>query len=141
MRGKIGPRVIRATVFRQASIERLLDAKCLHKAGRFQGAIYLCGYALECRLKFCVCVSRRVANLAESEARTIGHKLDESLAAAGLNVKLFRNEDLRVAFLRIVRRWSTEIRYSGSARSYRESESFLNDTTVLLRWLETESKS
>jgi hypothetical protein len=141
MRGRIGPRVFRATVFRQASIERLLNAKCLHEAGRFQGAIYLCGYALECRLKFCVCSARGVTYLEETEAKSLGHGLDKSLHAAGLNEKLYGNEDLRVAFLRITRQWSTEIRYSGSARNDRESESFLRDTRALLRWLEMESKS
>src|ERR1700674_762605 len=140
MRGRIGPRVVKATVFRQASIERLQDAKCLHDAGRVQGAIYLCGYALECRLKFCVCVARGVSNLEEGEARSLGHELDKSLLAARLTEKLYRNEDLRVAFLRITRQWSTEIRYSGSARSDRESVSFLRDTRALLRWLETQSK-
>jgi hypothetical protein len=141
MRGRIGPRIIRAAVFRQASIERLLDAKCLHEAGRFQGAIYLCGYALECKLKFCVCAARGVTHLEEIEAKSLGHGLDKSLHAAGLDEKLYKSEDLRVAFLRIIRQWSTEIRYSGSARNDRESESFLRDTRALLRWLETESKS
>jgi len=141
MRGRIGPRVIRATVFRQASIERLRDARCLHEAGRYQGAIYLCGYALECRLKFCVCTARRVPHLAEVEAKNLGHRLDKSLDAAGLNEKLSKNEDRKVAFLRIIRQWSTEIRYSGSARSKGESESFLDDATVLIGWLETESRS
>jgi hypothetical protein len=141
MRARVPARVVKATVYWQASKERLLDAKCLHEAGRFQGAIYLCGYALECKLKFCVCVARGVSNLEEGEARSLGHGLDKSLHAAGLNKKLYKNEDLRVAFLRITRQWSTDIRYSGSARSDRESESFLRDTRALLGWLETESKS
>src|SRR5271165_6590718 len=101
MRARIGPRFIRATVFRQASIERLLDAKCLHEAGRFQSAIYLCGYALECSLKFCVCANRRVTYLEETEAKSLGHWLDKSLNAAGLTEKLDEIEELRVAFLRI----------------------------------------
>jgi hypothetical protein len=141
MRGRIGPRVVRATVFRQASIERLLDAKCLHEAGRFQGAIYLCGYALECRLKFFICAFRGMPYLTEGEARSLGHDLDKSLDAAGLKESLFKSEDLRVAFLRITRQWSTDIRYLGSTRDDRDSESFLRDTRALLRWLETESRS
>jgi len=140
MRGRIGPRVIRATVFRQASIERLLDASCLHQAGRFQGAIYLCGYALECKLKFRVCAAHGLAHMEEAEAKSLGHDLGRSLHATGLAKKLLKNEELRVAFLRIVRQWSTEIRYSGSASSDRESESFLRDTRALVKWLEMESK-
>ena len=141
MRGRIGPRVIRATVFKAASSERWKDAQCLYDAERYQGAIYLCGYALECRPKFCVCMARGVSSLEEGEARSLGHQLDKSLHAAGLTEKLYKNEDLRVAFLRITRQWSTGIRYSGSARSDRESVSFLSDTRALLKWLETASKS
>jgi hypothetical protein len=141
MRARVPARVVKATVFWQASKERLLDAKCLHEARRFQGAVYLCGYALECRLKFCICLARGVPHLKEGEARKLGHGLDQSLHAAGLAEKLYKNEDLRVAFLRILGQWSTEIRYSGGARNDRESESFLRDTRALLKWLETESKS
>jgi hypothetical protein len=77
----------------------------------------------------------------EIEAKSLGHGLEKSLDAAGLYEKLYKNDDLRVAFLRITRQWSTEIRYSGNARNDRESASFLRDTRALLRWLETESKS
>jgi hypothetical protein len=141
MRGRIGPRVIKATVFRQASIERLLDANCLHEARRFQGAIYLCGYALECRLKFCVCAARGVTYLEEIEAKNLGHALEKSLHAARLTKKLDEIEDLRVAFLRITRQWSTEIRYSGRVGNDRDSLSLLKDTRALLTWLETQSRS
>jgi hypothetical protein len=140
MRGRIGPRIIRAAVFRQASIERLLDAKCLQEAGRFQGAIYLCGYALECHLKASVCAARGVAHIEEAEAKDLGHSLEKSLHAAGLTKKLDRIEDLRVAFLRITRQWSTEIRYSSRTGSDRECISFLRDTRALLLWLATGSK-
>jgi len=34
---------------------RLEDAKALHQAGRFDGAIYLCGYAVEVALKARIC--------------------------------------------------------------------------------------
>jgi hypothetical protein len=140
MRGRIGPPVIRATVFRAASHERWEDAQCLYKAGRYQGAIYLCGYALECRLKFSVCTARGVNCLEEIEAKSLGHDLERSMQATGLYEELYKNKDLIVAFLRIVRQWSTEIRYSGAPRGRQESEKFLRDTRALLRWLETRSK-
>jgi hypothetical protein len=139
MREKSSARLVKATVFRQAAIERLQDAKCLHKAGRYQGAIYLSGYALECRLKFSVCATRRLTRIEESKAKDLGHDLKKSVAAAGLNEKLSRNDDIRVAFHRVNGQWSTGLRYSGSAGNERESESFINDTTTLMGWLETES--
>ena len=134
-------RLVKATVFRAASIERWKDAKCLHDAGRFQGAIYLCGYALECELKYCVCVARGVERIEEEEAKRLGHSLPELLNAAGMANLLSGNRDLLVAFHAINSRWSTEIRYSGGVSSQRESERFLRDSRALWLWLKTESKS
>lgn len=141
MRATFGTRLIKATVFRAASIERWKDAECLHAAGRFQGAIYLCGYALECLLKFRICLARGVPHLEEREAKRLGHELPELLDAAGLGGLLSRNSDLLVAFQAISSRWSTEIRYSGGGSNSRDSERFLRDSRALLLWLRTQSKS
>src|SRR5713226_2682633 len=134
MRARVPTRVVKATVFRQASIERLLDAKCLRDAGRFQGAIYLCGYALECQLKATVCMARRVESLEEREAKKLGHELAHVLDAARLSGKLIENEDLQIAFSKIANRWSTEIRYSGGGSNKRECQRFLKDSEALLPW-------
>jgi hypothetical protein len=141
MHARVPIRIVKATVFRQASFERLQDAKCLHKAGRFQGAIYLCGYALECQLKANVCTARRVESLEEREAKNLGHELANVLDAAQLSVKLIGNEDLRTAFYRIANRWSTGIRYSGGRSNKQECRRFIKDSEFLLSWLKTESKS
>ncbi len=141
MRAVFDKRLVKATVFRAASIERRKDAECLHVAGRFQGAIYLCGYALECELKYCVCAARGIARMEESEAKRLGHVLPELLDAAGMAKLLSGNRDLLVAFQAINSRWSTEIRYSAERSSRTESERFLRDSRVLLLWLRTESKS
>jgi HEPN domain-containing protein len=139
MRGRIGPQVIRATVFRQASIERLQDAKCLLEAGRFHGAIYLCGYAIECQLKANVCAARRIEALDQGEAKKLGHDLVNALEKAGLGRKLVGNKDLRIAFFEIVIRWSTGMRYSGARSDERESKRFLKNAEDLLTWLRMES--
>jgi HEPN domain len=139
MSGRIGPRVIRATVFRQASVERLQDAKCLLDAGRFYGAIYLCGYAIECQLKVNLCAARLVETLDQGEAKKLGHDLTGLLKKAGLGRKLSGNEDLRIAFFEIANRWSTGMRYSGSRSDKAECERFLRDSEDLLLWRRTES--
>ncbi len=141
MRATFGTPLVKATVFRAASIEGWKDAECLHEAGRFQGAIYLCGYALECWLKFCVCLARGIPHLEEREAKRLGHELPELLDAVGLGKLLSRNRDLLVAFQTISSRWSTEIRYSGGGSNSRDSERFLRDSRALLLWLKTQSKS
>ena len=110
-------RRIKREVFRAASIERWKDAQCLRKAERFQGAIYLCGYTLECWLKFRVCVARRRLHMEEDEAKEFAHKLPELLDASGEREAVLRNRDVLLAFHRICGTWSTEIRYSGSVRN------------------------
>jgi HEPN domain len=139
MSGRIGPRVIRATVFRQASVERLQDAKCLLDAGRFYGAIYLCGYAIECQLKANVCAARQVEALDQGEAKKLGHDLTTVLEKAGLGRKLVGNKDLRIAFFEIVIRWSAGMRYSGARSDERECKRFLKNAEDLLIWLRMES--
>lgn len=140
MRAEFDKPHVKATVFRAASIERLEDAKCLHTAGRFQGAIYLCGYVLECELKYCVCVRQRIRRMEVSKARGYRHGLAELLDAAGMANSLYEKDDRRVAFQNIISRWSTDIRYSGRLSSEKESEEFLKDTRFLWQWLETESR-
>jgi hypothetical protein len=88
-----------------------------------------------------VCAARRATHLEETKAKNLGHDLKRLVTAAGLNEKLSRNVDLRVAFHRVNGQWSTELRYSGSAGNKRNSESFIDDTTALMGWLEMESKS
>lgn len=141
MRAPFDKRLVKATVFRAASIERWKDANCLHDAGRFQGAIYLCGYALECELKYCVCVARGLEHMEEGEAKRLGNELPVLLNAAGIASPLSGNRDLLIAFHTINSRWSTEIRYSGGVSSEKESERFLRDSRALLLWLRTKSKS
>lgn len=112
-RASIYSRRFKATVFKAAAIERWEDARCLRVADRFQGAIYLCGYALECELKFRVCLDRGISHLGEAEAKKLGHQLLELLDAAGMSDLLARKKDLWVAFQAIARSWSTEMRYVG----------------------------
>jgi hypothetical protein len=40
--------------YRAVAQERLADAQALFSAGRFAGAYYLAGYAIECALKACI---------------------------------------------------------------------------------------
>jgi HEPN domain-containing protein len=139
MRGRIGPRVIRATVFRQASIERLQDAKCLLEAGRFHGAIYLCGYAIECQLKANICTARRVEALDLGEAKKLGHDLTKVLEETKLRRKLVGNKELWIAFNEIEIQWSTGMRYAGTRSDERECSRFLKHAEDLLSWLKTQS--
>ena len=135
MRRRLTTPLVKATVFRAASIERLKDARCLHDSSRFHGAIYLCGYALECELKYQICVARGTGSMKLREARSFGHDLPELLDSAGKSGALVANRDLWIAFQAINTQWSTEIRYSGYQSSARESERFLKDSQAVMAWL------
>ena len=129
---------IAASRFRQAADERWKDARCLHENKRYAGAIYLCGYVLECFLKFSVCDLRNHERMDLGEAKRLGHNLVELLDACGLGAAVARNRDLRAAFGRINNLWAPEMRYSGRVSDETSSRSFLKDTRDLRSWLETQ---
>jgi hypothetical protein len=47
---------VNRTQLRQLAEDRILDAQCLLASGRWSGAYYLSGYAVECGLKACIMV-------------------------------------------------------------------------------------
>jgi hypothetical protein len=136
--GKRDPERVPAKRFRQAADERWKDARCLHDNQRFEGAIYLCGYVLECFLKFARCELTNRHSMELREARRWSHNLVELLEACGLGAALERNRDLQVAFARINDRWSPQMRYSGQASDETTCASFLRDTKDLRNWLQTQ---
>jgi HEPN domain-containing protein len=118
---------------------RLIDAELLSAAGRYDSAVYLCGYAVEMQLKAAIC-------------QTLGW--DEFPSSSGEFEKLrsFRTHDLTV-LLRLtgkraaiaksyqnewkeVETWNPEIRYNpaGSTDEQR-ARSMLAAATTLLRVL------
>jgi len=127
-----------ANRFRQAADERWKDAGCLHANGRFEGAVYLCGYVLECFLKFVICETRKRKVMNLSEAKQLGHNLVELLDASGLTGALRQNRDLWTAFAGMNGRWSPELRYSSRSIDQRASSDFLQDTKDLRNWLLTQ---
>ena len=129
--------IFTAGIFRAAADERWKDARCLHQAGRFDGAIYLCGYVLECFLKFVLCERRNQRGLELAEAKQLGHNLVELLERTGLRGQLFQNRDLWRAFETINSQWSPELRYRARKSTSKSSEIFLRDTRDLRNWLET----
>lgn len=129
---------IPANRFRQAADERWKDAQCLHHNKRFAGAIYLCGYVLECFLKFAFCELKNRGSIDLDEAKRLRHNLIELLDACGLGAAVAQNRDLRLAFDRINNQWAPEMRYSGKASDETSSEIFLRDTKDLRSWLQNQ---
>ena len=99
---------------RKIARARLEDAEALLAAARYDGAVYMCGYALECRLKARICVTLKWAGFPSSNKefepfksfRT--HDLDTLLTLSGREAKI------KPKFLvewSAVTQWNPEIRY------------------------------
>ena len=74
---------------------RVADAKVLLDAGRYQGAYYLLGYAVECALKACVAKQIREHDFPDRKLiqESYTHDLGRLLAISGLKAQF----DARVA--------------------------------------------
>jgi hypothetical protein len=99
---------------------RLADAKALRSKRRYDGAIYLCGYAVEVALKARICKTLKWPGLPETQKEFSAfktfhiHDLDVLLTFSGVE------DRVKTAYLAewsVVRTWGPESRYKipGSA--------------------------
>lgn len=95
---------------------RLSDAQVLFQAGRFSGAYYLAGYAVELAIKACIAGVFQ-ANAIPDRAfvnAVYSHKLDELLGIAGLKTKLaedMKGDAMLSAAWGIASKWTETSRY------------------------------
>ena len=95
---------------------RVDEAKVLLDNGRFEGAYYLLGYAVECALK--ACIAKQIRRYDFPDRRMVldsyTHDLEQLLRVSGLEgqlrADLRSNPDLNLNWV-IVNDWSEEIRY------------------------------
>jgi uncharacterized protein (UPF0332 family) len=94
---------------------RLKDAEILYKGKRYDGAVYLCGYAVELTLKTKICKILKWSGFPSTNSEFQGlqsfktHRLDLLLSLSGQEGKI------KTAFLAdwsIVASWDSETRYS-----------------------------
>ena len=74
----------------QLADDRVLDAEALLNAGRWSGAYYLAGYAVECALKACIARQTNLHDFPDKTAvqKSHTHNLNELLDLAGLKLRL-----------------------------------------------------
>ena len=96
---------------------RLEDAEVLYKASRYDGSVYLCGYAVELGLKARICRTLLWDEyLTSSQYKTFKtHDLDVLLHLTGMEDKVKLKH---MAACSIVAQWNPEARYNpiGNAR-------------------------
>lgn len=119
-----------------ASRRRREDALALYNARRWNGAIYLGGYAIECSLKALICYIGDKRNFKDTPMYTSGargaslHNLESLLRYAGLNVDslLVGNPPgkLSEAWKIVVQQWDKDgLRYGDKVGNERECERFI----------------
>ena len=75
--------------FQDLAVERLGDAEALLSAGRYAGAYYLAGYAVECALKACIARKTKQDDFPPKEAKDYWvHRIPDLLGFAGLTARV-----------------------------------------------------
>ena len=124
-----------------ASRHRRKDAEFLQQSARWNGAIYLAGYAIECSLKALICYGEHKNNLKDTcifERGVQGaalHNLWSLYEATPLSfrnaINLDRTNTLKSAWITIVRLWQKDdLRYGQKLGDETECKRFLEAVKV-----------
>jgi hypothetical protein len=104
---------------RAMSDARVQDARALYSAGRYDGAAYIVGYAVEYRLKGRIATSLlslgqfpRSAPEFDRLSRIKSHRLEELWKLAGRESKIVKGSVVEQAWDQVQSNWSPETRYS-----------------------------
>lgn len=123
----------------KAALHRRKDAGVLLAQHRFLGAMYLAGYAIECKLKAKLIYQLRVLTLEELE-----HKMGAALRIHNLeelasNLMGWKQALTQSKFKRNwshVRVWSVTWRYDREVSDPAKAEKFIASVDEVLKWLE-----
>jgi hypothetical protein len=118
---------------------RLIDANVLYKKKRYDGAVYLCGYAIELRLKYCICKTLVWNGFPSNKKEFEGYKsfkihdLDILLHLSGKEIKV-KTEYL--TDWSNVAAWDPEARYNIVGKVIKmDATTMIRSTTNLLKIL------
>ncbi len=120
---------------------RLEEARVLLENGKYDGAYYLCGYAVECGLKACIAKQTKQYDFPDRKTvnQSYTHDFTVLVGVAGLELDLGLKKRDRAFQLNwgIVEQWSEESRYQ--KRSERDArELYLavtNRESGVLQWI------
>ena len=129
--------------FQKLAEQRIGDADALLNAGRFSGACYYSGFAVECALKACVAKNTRQFDfpLPPDDARKIwSHDLNRLLDFSGLSANLASQSGSLISNWNSVKRWENEIRCDSGISETEAKQMYLRVTDAsdgVLPWLRT----
>lgn len=117
--------------------DRLLDAEVLFKGNRYDGAVYICGYAVEVALKYRICITLNWTAFPSTKKefenyRSLKvHDLDLLLSFTGIESRIKSNS---LADWSIVSKWDPEKRYDvGGSIIERDAQAMINSTKTILK--------
>lgn len=131
--------MIPARELKRIAQARLKDSEVLNRARRYDGAVYLCGYAVETALKARICRTLKWPGFPSTKAefQTLQsfktHALDVLLSLSGVEVKI---KTRFLAEWSYVTRWDPEVRYKPIGTATRnDAVNMINSAKTLLRQL------
>ncbi|WP_417345764.1 HEPN domain-containing protein [Ferrimonas sp.] len=122
---------------------RVEDARILLQHGRYPGAYYLAGYAVECALKACIAKQVNQFDFPDKQLaqRCHTHKLSDLLGTAGLKQRLTEQEHANPEFelnWAVVKDWAETSRYEATIGERKASDLYDAVTAAdsgILEWL------
>jgi hypothetical protein len=110
---------------------RLLDAEALYAAGRYEGARYVCGYAVELKLKARICRAHGwPVYPPPSFAQPLKtHKLDVLLLLSTLHGTIGAKH---AAYWSVVVAWDPEQRYAPAPVTAQDAQTMIDATSALM---------
>lgn len=112
--------------------ERLEDAEALLAAGRFAGAHYMCGYAMEMKIKSRICKvhgwTAYPPRAMERFAQALkSHNLGELLLFTGLEPTIVKHGEWSVVLV-----WDPEQRYRPGAATEEQAKAMIQATALFM---------
>ena len=113
--------------------ERMDDAQALFAAGRYAGAHYMCGYAMEMKVKSLIC---KTHGWIEYPPRACEGRLSQALKTHKLaDLLLFLKIEptiMKAAEWSVVLDWDPDQRYRPSAATAEQAQAMIQATTLLM---------
>ena len=129
---------------RQLAEDRILDAACLLAGGRWAGAYYLAGYAVECGLKACIMVHVEAAGAIFQDRKFSEkcwtHDLEDLLKLANLEVALLAEVAVNPVLDRywnVAKDWKETSRYAQKTQQAAQTmyDAVANLPDGMLTWI------
>jgi hypothetical protein len=122
----------RGTLFNEVAKLRVDDAQILLEKRRFNGALYLAGYAIECLLKSAVVEKRRCVYL-PADLET--HNWDNLLRESGLKSALDKAPAVKALYSTLADCWGPQMRYSATTWKPSKAKELYNHFLQLYGWI------